>query len=197
MSTPHDVAVVIPIKSFSLAKTRLAASLSPESRNRLARQCADAVVRAASPLAVYVVCSDDEVASWARAHGASVVTPTVTGLNEAAVAGREAARVAGHERVMVVHSDLPNAKDLATLCTVRADVVVVPDRHGDGTNVLLVPCSGGFGFHYGPGSCAAHIAEATRLGLTTQTVHRDDLALDLDTPADLHAAGLGGSHPAT
>ncbi|MGA1122091.1 MAG: 2-phospho-L-lactate guanylyltransferase, partial [Ilumatobacteraceae bacterium] len=79
MSTPHDVAVVIPIKSFSLAKTRLAASLSPESRNRLARQCADAVVRAASPLAVYVVCSDDEVASWARAHGASVVTPTVTG----------------------------------------------------------------------------------------------------------------------
>ena len=190
MSVAADVAVVVPIKSFALAKTRLADSLSPDSRRTLAQRCAEVVLRAAVPLPVFVVCNDDEVAEWARAHGASVVVPAVPGLNAAASAGRDAARIAGYQRLMVVHSDLPHAKDLASLCAASADVVVVPDRHGDGTNVLLLPCAGDFAFHYGPGSCAAHLAHASHLGLSIEVVHRDDLALDLDTPDDLHAAGL-------
>ena len=96
---------------------------------------------------------------------------------------------------MVVHSDLPRAKDLASLGARSADVVLVPDRHGDGTNVLLLPCSGDFAFHYGPGSCAAHLANASHIGLSIEVVHRDDLALDLDTPDDLHASGLTASKP--
>jgi 2-phospho-L-lactate guanylyltransferase len=74
-------------------------------------------------------------------------------------------------------------------------VVVVPDRHGDGTNVLLLPCAGDFTFQYGPGSCAAPLSHATGLGLSVEVVHRDDLALDLDTPDDLHAAGLTAPNP--
>lgn len=195
MSVAADVAVVVPIKSFALAKTRLADSLSPDSRRTLAQRCAEVVLRAAAPLPVFVVCNDDEVAEWARAHGASVVVPAVPGLNAAAIAGRDAARTAGHQRLMVVHSDLPRAKDLASLGARSADVVVVPDRHGDGTNVLLLPCAGDFAFHYGPGSCAAHLAHAAHLGLSVDVVHRDDLALDLDTPDDLRAAGLTASNP--
>ena len=64
-------------------------------------------------------------------------------------------------------------------------MVVVPDRHGDGTNVLLVPTGAGFEFAYGPGSFAAHLAEAERLGLPVEVVHDDDLAWDIDTPEDL------------
>lgn len=190
MSAIADIAVVVPIKSFAQAKTRLADSLSPDARRTLAQRCAEAVLRAATPLPVYVVCNDDEVAAWARSRGASVVVPAVPGLNEAALAGRDATRVAGYQRLMVVHSDLPLAKDLASLGAVSADVVMVPDRHGDGTNVLLLPCGSDFAFHYGPGSCAAHLSHAARLGLSAEVVHRDDLALDLDTPDDLAAAGL-------
>ena len=195
MKAPVDVAVVVPIKSFALAKARLADSLSPDSRRQLARQCAEAVLLAAAPLPVYVVCDDDEVAAWARAKGASVVIPTAPGLNAAATTGRSATREAGHRRVMVVHSDLPHAKDLASLCTVPADVVVVPDRHGDGTNVFLLPCDGDFSFCYGPGSSAAHRSEATRHGWSVEVVQRDDLALDLDTPDDLQMAGFTVSTP--
>ena len=168
MSVAADVAVVVPIKSFALAKTRLADSLSPDSRRTLAQRCAEVVLRAAVPLPVFVVCNDDEVAEWARAHGASVVVPAVPGLNAAAIAGRDAARIAGYRRLMVVHSDLPHAKDLASLCAASADVVVVPDRHGDGTNVLLLPCAGDFTFQYGPGSCAAHLSREVAQG-----VHRE------------------------
>jgi len=104
MTALADVAVVVPIKSFALAKSRLADSLSSDSRRELARHCAEAVLRAASPLSVYVVCNDDEVAAWARANGAHVVVPGVLGLNAAATAGRDAARAAGHHRVMVAHT---------------------------------------------------------------------------------------------
>jgi 2-phospho-L-lactate guanylyltransferase len=193
MTALADVAVVVPIKSFALAKSRLADSLSADSRRELARHCAEAVLRAASPLSVYVVCNDDEVAAWARANGAHVVVPGVLGLNAAATAGRDAARAAGHHRVMVAHSDLPHAKDLASLCEVTADAVVVPDRHGDGTNVLLVPCRGEFTFAYGPGSCAAHRAEAALRGLSMEVIQREDLTLDVDTLDDLRLAGLSTS----
>jgi 2-phospho-L-lactate guanylyltransferase len=92
--------------------------------------------------------------------------------------------------VLIVHSDLPNATDLASLDDHSAAVIVVPDRHHDGTNALLVPSDGAFEFCYGPGSFDAHCAQAKKLGLSLRVVHRPDLALDLDTLDDLRAAGL-------
>lgn len=70
------LAVVIPVKSFTVAKGRLADVLSPAGREVLARQCADTVVRAAAPARAYVVCNDESIAEWARAAGATVVGQT-------------------------------------------------------------------------------------------------------------------------
>ena len=190
MKAPARTAVVVPIKSFELAKGRLAEVLSAEARAALAKRCAEAVLHAAAPLAVFVVCDDDQVAAWARASGATVVAAPRPGLNEAATAGREAARGAGYQRVLIVHSDLPKPGPLATLAEVATDVVIVPDRHNDGTNALLVPAAGDFTFRYGKGSFAAHQAEAGSRGWTITVAQRPDLALDLDTPDDLTAAGL-------
>ena len=47
---PVRLAVVIPVKSFTVAKGRLADVLSPADREVLARQCADTVVKAAARL---------------------------------------------------------------------------------------------------------------------------------------------------
>jgi 2-phospho-L-lactate guanylyltransferase len=63
--------------------------------------------------------------------------------------------------------------------------VLVPDRHQDGTNVLVVPTRSGFEFRYGPGSFAAHQTEAARLGLQVVVVHDEALAWDVDTAQDL------------
>lgn len=190
MDTPTSLAVVVPIKAFDAAKARLADVLSPDARRELARRCADTVLAAAQPLPVFVVCDDAHVAQWATAAGARVVTPQRAGLNEAANAGRDAARSAGHSRVLVVHSDLPKALSLGPLGNEPADVVIVADRHGDGTNALLVPATSHFRFAYGPGSFLAHCDEARRCGLSHRVVARPDLALDLDTQEDLLAADI-------
>ena len=190
MKAPARTAVVVPIKSFELAKGRLAEVMTAQARAALAKRCAEAVLRAASPLAVFVVCDDEQVASWAHSNGATVVAAVRPGLNEAAAAGRAAALAAGCERVLVVHSDLPMPEPLAPLADEPGDVVIVPDRHRDGTNALLVPASGEFAFRYGRGSFAAHQAEAAARGWAVTVASRPDLALDLDTPDDLAAAGL-------
>jgi 2-phospho-L-lactate guanylyltransferase len=190
MKSPAGTAVVVPIKSFELAKGRLADVLTAPARAALAKRCAEAVLRAASPLPVLVVCDDEQVSAWARSCGATVVAVHRPGLNEAAAAGRAAARAAGHLRVLVVHSDLPAPEPLAPLTDELSDLVIVPDRHGDGTNALLLPTSGDFTFRYGQGSFAAHQSEAASRGWAVTIVRRPDLALDLDTPDDLAAAGL-------
>ena len=64
-------------------------------------------------------------------------------------------------------------------------MTLVPDRHGDGTNVASIPTGVGFTFAYGPGSFRAHRAEATRLGLTLRLVADTRLGWDVDVPADL------------
>jgi 2-phospho-L-lactate/phosphoenolpyruvate guanylyltransferase len=92
----------------------------------------------------------------------------------------------GFERVIVAHADLPRATSLAHLADGEPQaVVIVPDRHRDGSNVLVVPTAAGFRFAYGPGSFRAHAAEAERLGLGLVVVDDPDLAWDVDVPDDL------------
>jgi 2-phospho-L-lactate guanylyltransferase len=181
------VAVVVPIKSFGLAKARLAQVLSEAEREQLARANARRVAEAAAGCALFVVCDDDAVATWATGIGAHVVRPSEPGLNPAAQAGRQAAAAARATRVIVVHSDLPLAEALLPLAHNQAEIVVVPDRHHDGTNALVVPATGEFDFCYGPGSASLHQAQAAQRGLSCAVVERADLALDLDTPDDLAA----------
>ena len=182
------VAVVIPIKAFEQAKDRLSSVLSTEQRILLARATALGVLESVRGASVFVVCDNPEVSQWATSHGAAVVSQSGAGLNAAVQEGISAAHE--YERVMIVHSDLPLPSRLRVLLdsTVASNTVtIVPDRHRDGTNVLIIPSGAGFTCHYGAKSFAAHIAEATKLGLPLHIVEDDELALDIDTPEDLKA----------
>jgi 2-phospho-L-lactate guanylyltransferase len=64
-------------------------------------------------------------------------------------------------------------------------IVLVPDRHEDGTNVVSIPAACGFEFAYGPGSFDRHRAEAERLGLPLTVLRPERLTWDVDVPADL------------
>jgi 2-phospho-L-lactate guanylyltransferase len=180
------VAVVIPVKAFSRAKRRLDPVLDAPARSALARDMAATVVRAARPLRTLVVCDDDEVRAWALALGTEVVWTPGLGLNGAVGAAVDQLGAEGVERVIVAHADLPLATDLAWVAAASGDgVALVPDRHGDGTNVASIPTGRGFTFAYGAGSCALHEAEARRLGLTVQVVPDERLGWDVDRPEDL------------
>jgi 2-phospho-L-lactate/phosphoenolpyruvate guanylyltransferase len=179
-----SASVVVPVKAFSAAKVRLAGALDPAERAALARRMAEVVLAAADPLPTVVVCDDDEVRAWAEGAGARVVWCPERGLNGAVADGVAALRDDGVEMAVVAHADLP----LATRLVWAADfpgVTLVPDRRLDGTNVVSVPTSAGFGFSYGAGSFARHRREAARLGLPARIVQDPFLAWDVDLPADL------------
>lgn len=179
-----SVALVVPVKSFTIAKGRLAGVLTPPEREALARECAESVVRAGSPWPVYVVCESDDIAAWTRDIGAISVRAQGTGLNEAVADGVSAVRADGIDHVVIAHSDLPLARNFEHL-VVADTATIVPDRHRDGTNVLSVPVARMFPTSYGARSFAAHLATAERLTLTVRVIDDSDLSLDLDTVDDL------------
>jgi 2-phospho-L-lactate guanylyltransferase len=177
-------AVVVPVKSFTRAKARLAPALDEVARAELARSMAERVLSAAGSLPVLVACDDDEVAEWARAHGAEVVWVPGTDLNGAVTMAHDVCAERGVTRVTVAHADLPKARDLSLVVGTKG-VVLVPDRRDDGTNVLTVPTSAGFPFAYGPGSFRRHLEVCNRLGLAVTVVRPPELTWDVDEPGDL------------
>ena len=187
MAQAVDLSLLVPVKAFHLAKARLSGALTPDERSKLARDMASLVVDAAQGLDVWVVCDDDEVASWAHERGAGVSWQPKGDLNAAVFAATRARFVAGATQVAVVHSDLPLVADLHWLVDRSAEVILVPDRHGTGTNVISTPTPR-FEFAYGIGSFMRHVTEAHRLGLPLTVVHDDLLGWDVDVPSDLGAA---------
>lgn len=186
--------MLIPVKSFAEAKGRLAPALSPPERAGLARRLATAVVRAAAPLPVAVVCDDEAVAEWATAAGARVLWRPGRGLDRAVTLGVADLAELGFERVIVAHGDLPRATSLAWVGRFPG-VTLVPDRFDDGTNVVALPAGAGFRFAYGRGSFLRHGAEAIRLGLPLRVVRDPALGFDVDVPADLAGAAVVEAAP--
>ncbi|MDQ3146768.1 MAG: hypothetical protein M3R01_07505, partial [Actinomycetota bacterium] len=52
------------------------------------------------------------------------------------------------------------------------------------------PSACGFGFAYGAGSFARHVAEVARLGLALRVLRPPELTWDVDLPADLSYGDL-------
>jgi 2-phospho-L-lactate guanylyltransferase len=182
--------VLLPVKAFHEAKLRLAPALDDRARARLARAMAATVVAAASPLPVWVVCDDAEVATWADGLGVSVLERPGRGLDGAVTDGVAMVAAEGIEQVIVSHADLPHARELAFVGEFDG-ITLVPDRRDD---VIALPATCGFRFAYGPGSFGRHRTEAGRVAQPYRVLRDERLAWDVDVPADLTPpAHLGAS----
>jgi 2-phospho-L-lactate guanylyltransferase len=73
----------------------------------------------------------------------------------------------------------------------RPVVLLVPDRHGTGTNALLLAPPNAIAFRFGEGSRAAHAAAATAAGASYRELD-GPLSFDVDTPDDLLEADRRG-----
>lgn len=180
------VGVIVPMKPFTAAKGRLASTLTPGERARLAKEMAQTVLDAARPLPTLVVCNHTEVADWAKARGALVLWQQKEGLNNAVQEAFDHLRDAGFTQIIIAHGDLPFAKALAWVAEFEG-VTIVPDRHQSGTNVLSVPATTNFVFGYGPNSFHYHLEHARALGVPYRVVNDVDLGWDIDEPRDLAA----------
>lgn len=195
---------VVPVRSLTGGKTRLAGTLSPEMRAALTRRMLggvlDALVEVDVCEAVAVVSPDPEVLALASARQGAIVPvrqdAAMPGLLPALEAGRSWALARGAGALLVLFGDLPllTGEDVRNLVRLAAPVVIAPDRHGVGTNGLLLRQGIGgrtpaerFGFRFGIDSYARHVAEADRLGLEVVPSLVTGTAFDLDTADDWRA----------
>lgn len=113
------------------------------------------------------------------------------GHNEAAMAGIAAARAAGAECVVLLPLDCPllEPRELDRLLTGVPPryVTIVPDRHGEGTNALVLTPPNAIEPAFGVGSRARHVELARAADVPHAVEEIPSLALDLDTPADVIA----------
>ncbi len=187
---------VLPIKRFAHAKQRL----DLDDRAAVMREMVAGVLAAAAEASLdrlYVVTADADAAALAREHGAEVVEEgELRGHSAAAALGVAAARERGARRVLLVAGDCPllTAADLDDLLAEHGDdeagapgVVVLADRHGTGTNGLLLTPPDVIAPAFGPGSCARHVALAAAAGAACAVDHRVAFAVDVDTLDDLDA----------
>lgn len=187
---------ILPIKTLDDSKTRLAQELDARPRRALVEAMFSDVLVALrrSQLVdqVLVVSKDHNAQRIAGGYGAIVADDEDTGHNDAAVRGIDRAVELGADRVLLVPGDCPllNPVEIDALLNRRVTppiVLVVPDRHGTGTNALLLQPPDAMGPSFGPGSHDRHHRHAAAAGITAQTVEVPSLALDLDTPEDLQA----------
>jgi 2-phospho-L-lactate/phosphoenolpyruvate guanylyltransferase len=97
------------------------------------------------------------------------------------------ARAAQDARDVTDAVDARDVADARANGSVRAEVVIVPDRHGTGTNGLLLTPPDAIEPAFGPGSCERHRALARAAGARCQIERPASLLLDVDTGDDLAA----------
>lgn len=176
------LAIVIPLKEFALAKSRLRRAGVTDVDER-SRDWATKVIAASEPRPVYVACESSSVARFAEALGTRVLLSDARGLNEAVdFACRSLS--SSYQTLMIAHGDLRDPTGLGAY-EPPASVTIVADHHGTGTNVLVVPGASGFRFAFGNDSARRHVDEAIRLDLDYEIIRESAWSYDVDEPEDI------------
>lgn len=186
---------IVPVKPLRRGKSRLAEVLTQEERadlnRRLLAHTLDTLTSIPEIEHVLVVSRDQSALSLAREHGARTVQEHGSPqLNLALARATIVAKTYATRGVLIVPADLPliTAEDVRTMLDLAKDppvVVVAPDRHGQGTNALLVCPAGLIEYEFGPGSFQRHCEKASQAGARLEICELSSLALDMDLPEDL------------
>ena len=187
----HTTAIV-PVKGLTVANGRLDGLLSPEERNRVAEalfldlilklprsRCIDDI------MIVTADAVDRPPGTLARCK--VLLQEKDEGHSEAASAGARAALAEGAQRVAMLPVDCPmlDTDELdAHIGRSARTVLIVPDRHGTGTNALVLAPPDVFEPAFGPESCARHVSRARATGISFALEEVHSMGLDLDTPED-------------
>lgn len=192
--------MILPVKRFARAKTRLVETIGPPGRAALLRaMLADVLValdRAREVDRVILVTGEGraEKVALERAKRSTTMLevlqePQDHGHSEAATLGIVRAKALGAECAALLPGDCPllDPSELDSgLAGFAANTVgVAADRHGTGTNGLFLSPADAIGPAFGPGSCDRHLDRAGRAGWNAELLDIPSLGLDLDTPDDL------------
>ena len=187
---------VLPVKRFAAAKQRLGTGMPGRQRRDLVAAMAGDVLTALAQARMVertiVVSGEPRAQEMARAVDAEVIDdPEERGHSEAARLGLARATELGAEAAILVPGDCPllDPREVDGLLTglPPRHVAIVPDRHGSGTNALVLSPPTAIPPAFGEDSRPRHEESARSRGLAVSVERAPSLELDLDTPADLIA----------
>lgn len=186
---------IVPAKPLRTGKSRLAGVLTEEQRAELNRRLFLHTIQTLRRLypqieQVLVTSRDPAILALARRNGARTVQEESTsGLNIALARATFIAQERYTRGVLILPVDLPmlQPEDIQEILKQGEEapvVVIVPDRHENGTNALLISPPGLIAYDFGPGSFRRHCERARAAGATLKVLHLPRLALDLDDAED-------------
>jgi len=195
-AAPAPTYAILPVKRFAAAKARLSDDLSAGTRRALTESMVTDVLMALRRTAaideVLVVTSEPTAEAIGHGYGATVLPDHVEqGQSAAALIGIDHALERGAGRVLLVPGDCP-ALDPVQLTelldqAVERSVTLVPDRHGSGTNALVLVPPNVIEPAFGEDSRSRHEQAAAAAGVPCRVESVPTLLIDVDTSDDLVA----------
>ena len=187
------VGAVIPVKTFSKAKTRL--SLSSEKTEQICKIMLESVLHTVSKSVIIektIVVSKDETAlNMGKRFGAmEIYDQEELGVNSAVRLADNYLSKENFDASMVLPQDIPliQTEDIKTLVEFRMSnrcVLVVPSRKFDGTNALFRMPIGVMETHYEEDSYKIHLNTAEKRNASSSLVLIRRIMLDVDDQSDL------------
>jgi 2-phospho-L-lactate guanylyltransferase len=196
-----ETCVIIPVKPFRRAKSRLSPVMSRPIRAAIARALLSRTldVLASCDLITCLISRDMTALDMARRRGIVALAESESGLNAALNQAREWATSRRAPAILVLPADLPllTPNDITAMCDLAREprsVVIAPDLRGEGTNALLLRPPDALHFVFGPQSFFEHCAQAETSQVALEIYRSPTVAFDLDTPADVKQLPLDALH---
>jgi 2-phospho-L-lactate guanylyltransferase len=186
--------VIVPVKSISNGKSRLAGVLSSGDRENLNIAMLTNILQTLKDMegiaGAMIISHDKSIQEMAETFGFDfLLEQKPYSLNRAIKKACRKCVEMGASAVLILPADLPliNKKSLRSILDKNADppvVVITPDRRKEGTNSLLINPVDGFNFQFGENSFLLHQNNASMMDYRVEIVEDPGMELDLDIPED-------------
>jgi len=190
---------VTPLKSFKRPKSRLGDVLSLIQRRTLVKYMLKSVLSSQKKSKLFeklfVVTEDEDVIKFANELGIDGLLQKKPGLNQGISEVALIAKKGGAKSLFIIHGDIPlvNSSVLKSIIKKHKELIKVfkrgitisPDTLGEGTNCMICTPPDIIEFHYGPGSCLAHMETAHRNNFKVKLYRSKRLQFDIDRVSDL------------
>ena len=187
------IAAIIPVKTFSKAKTRL--NLPSNQRDAICKIMLEEVVRTISNTKninkIIVVSKDDEALKISKKFNVKeIFDDDESGVNHAVSLADNYLENSEFDASIVFPQDIPfiQSQDIDNLIRFQKfqqSVLVVPSRRFDGTNALLRMPTNLMKTHYDEDSYKIHLEVGKSLTSNTSLIFLRRIMLDIDNQEDL------------
>jgi len=186
---------IIPVKSFSKAKTRL--TLSSEKTIDICKLMLNEVLQTVSSASkidnIIIVSRDESVFNIGKKFGViEVFDESESGVNNAISLADDYISDSEFETSVILPQDIPffNSSDIDNLFSFfqKNSVIIVPSRHFNGTNSLVRNPTKIMTTRYDEGTYKSHIEQAKSNNIDFSLLLIRRLMLDVDTQNDIEFA---------